>query len=131
MIEKNRAEFPNINYTDRVFEHDGSLVKVRMIRQDVHRGGLISNPQAISLLITGSVCDGQGMAIKKANGTCYICSVNHTVTLEQMADINLTDLVTKIIEECCVMTIKQKNRIEKMDALVNYWGSPAENFTGG
>lgn len=129
MIEKNRDEFPGINQTDRVFEHNGSLVKVRMIRNDIHRDGLISSPQAISLLITGAVCDGQGAAIKKANGHYYICSVNHTITLEEMKDIDLTDTVTKIIEECCILTIKQKNRIEEMDALVNYWGSPAQNFT--
>lgn len=130
MIEKNRDEFPDINHTDRVFDCDGILVKVRIVRQNIHRDNLITSPQAIALLITGSACDKQGKAIKRADGNYYICSKSHTITLETMSDINFTDKVTEMIEECCKMTVQQKHKIEKMDALVNYWGSPAQNFTG-
>ncbi len=130
MIEKNRDEFPDINHTDRIFDHDGTLIKVRIRRQDVHRDNLITSPQAIALLITGSSCDNQGKAIKRADGNYYICSKSHTITLETMSDINLTNKVTEMIEECCKMTVQQKHKIEELDALVNYWGSLAQNFTG-
>jgi len=130
MIEKNRDEFPDINHTDRVFDCDGVLIKVRIVRQNIHRDNLITNPQAIALLITGSACDGQGKAIKRADGNYYICSKNHTITLETMNDINFTEKVSAMIEECCKMTVHQKYKIEGMDRLVNHWGSLVQNFTG-
>jgi len=130
MIERNRADFPGINHTDRIFDCDGVLIKVRMIRQDIHRGGLITNPQAITLHVTGSACDGKGKAIKRADGNYYICSKGHTITLENMVNINFAEKVTAMIEECCNMTVQQKYKIEEMNALVNQWGSPAEKFTG-
>ena len=117
MIEKNRTDFPDINHTDRVFDYEGTLVKVRMIRQDVHRDGLITSPQAITLHITGAACDGQGKAIARADGNFYICSKAHTISLEGVSDLDLSETVLTMIEQCCKLTVEQKLQIEKMDAL--------------
>lgn len=130
MIERNKSEFPDINDTDRVFECDGDLVKVRIVRRDVHRDGLITNPQAITLFITGAACDGMGRAIKSASGHYYICSRGHTITLENMNSIDFSEKVMVMVKECCELTINQKYKIEQMNALINNWGSRVESFTG-
>jgi len=128
-MKKNRHNFPNIDDTDRVFEYEGTLVKVRIIRKNVHHDGLSTNAHSIALNITGSVCDKDGKAISRAEGYHYICSKSHTITLENILDVDFKDQINTYVAECVELTVKQNLKIEEMDSLVNRWKSPAKFFS--
>lgn len=128
MIELDKTTFCDINPTDRIFLQDGLNIKVRIVRKDTFHNGIASNPRAITLLMTGSICDSDGKALRRADGNYLISSHAYTLTLEDMVSIDLDAAIDANIEKCCTETIEQKLRLEKLDAISSKWNNPAAFF---
>jgi len=129
MKEIPRTNYPGINATDRIFDCAGTLMKVRIICVYVIGEGKITNPRAVTLKISGSICDAAGKAIKRADGSYYISARSETVSLidaPEIPDIDAT--VRSLINRCCDELALQSKKLDDLTRIQSAWESGQDKF---
>lgn len=130
MRELPKNNYPGINATDRIFDFDGTLMKVRMITEYVSGEGKITNPRAVCLKISGSICDSKGKAIKRADGNYYISARSETILLiDAPAILDIDETVKGLIQKCCDDLQAQSKKLDDLTRIQSAWeGGQAKFF---
>ena len=118
----NEINLKGLNPTDRVFECDECLVKIRLEKKEIVQNGKIFGPEAISLKFTASVCDKNGKAIPRARDR--YCILPKTVTLPVMQldpRKNLGKEINDILEPLIRQAVDWHMALDASENFVKAW----------
>lgn len=107
-------DLQDINETDRVFEHDGKFVKVRMAKQTPPPGS--PNFGVAFIRVSGSETNSEGRAIPHGEGWRIAPAEIRTVLYDQ--PVQLGELLDKIREEVVLQTLAASDLQNQMDELL-------------
>jgi hypothetical protein len=104
----------DINPTDRVFEHGGKFVKVRMVKQDPPPGSPSFGVAFIK--VSGSETNEEGRAIEHGEGWRIAPAEIRTVLYDQ--PLQLAELLANMREEVVLQTLQASDLQNQIDQLL-------------
>lgn len=122
----NEIKIKGTKSTDKVFKCENLLVKVRLLKKEIVHQNKLNGPLAISLHLSGAICDKKGKAIPREGGGYCICPHSLTVPLttakpdKKAMKKGLEDALKPLI----LQTVNWHKNLKVLEDLLNDWENP-------